>query len=610
MTRQNILAKMAVTPVVFDGAMGTVLYARGVFINRCFEEICLTDPKLIAGIHEEYVKAGADVIETNTFGVNRIKLQGYGLADKVEAICREGAALARKAAGEDVYVAGSVGPCLRPGQFLRPENRDEVRAAFAEPLRALAAAGVDLILLETFSDIEELTLALDAAAGLTLPLFASFAFDDRGETAHGASVEAVIAALEADPRVAALGFNCGSGPSAQYELAERALALTTKPLVAMPNAGIPREVEGRMMYLSSPEYFTEYAKRLIQLGVRGVGGCCGTTPEHIRMAARAVKTLSGVKQHIAVKAFAPEKIQAKPVPLAEKSRLAGKLARGERVTSVEILPPRSSDLTAMLTKVRRCYNAGVDVINIPDGPRASARISPMIAAIAIRERVGIEPVLHYCCRDRNLLGMQSDLLGGYAAGLANFLFITGDPPKLGEYPDITGVFDVDAIGLTQLASNLNHGLDLGGNPIAPPTGILCGVGVNPCAIEMKTELERFRLKIEAGAEYAITQPVFDAEALLRFLDTIRAFPPIPIIAGVWPLTSYKNAEFMRNEVPGVTVPDAVMERMSRCTTKEDGLRAGVEIAREICAAIAGRVGGFQVSAPFGNVELAIEVLQD
>ena len=607
--KTGILEKMARAPVVFDGAMGTLLYSRGVFINRCFEEVCLSDPRLLSEIHTEYARAGADVIETNTYGANRIKLQGYGLADKVDLICRESTRLAREAAGDEVAIAGSVGPCLRPGQFLSPVNRLEVRDAYAETIAALAQAGVDLILLETFSDLEELYLALDAAAGLSVPLFASFAFGENGKTARGLPVENVAAALEADGRVAAVGLNCGSGPSAIYEQAECVLTHTRKPLVVMPNAGIPREVEGRMLYLSSPEYFTEYAKRLIQLGARGVGGCCGTTPDHIRMAARAIKSLSGVKRHIEIKAFQPEESHVQPVPLAEKSRMAGKLARGEKVTSVELLPPRSSDLSTLLAKSRRCHEAGVDVINIPDGPRASARVSPMIAALAILQQVGMEPVLHYCCRDRNLIGMQSDLLGGYAVGICNFLMITGDPPKLGDYPDVTGVFDVDAIGLTQLASNLNRGLDLGGNPITPPTGILIGVGVNPCAVEPRTELERFKRKLDAGAEYAITQPVFDADALLRFLDTIAGFSTIPIITGIWPLTSYKNAEFMRNEVPGVTIPDAVMERMRRCATKEDGLRAGVEIARDIRDRIADRVAGFQVSAPFGNVELAIDVLR-
>jgi homocysteine S-methyltransferase len=377
----------------------------------------------------------------------------------------------------------------------------------------------------------------------------------------------------------------------------------------MPNAGLPRDIAGRMIYLTSPEYFTEYAKKYIEMGVRGVGGCCGTTPAHIRMAARAVKSLSGVKKHVKVRAYAQQEPLVHVVATEKKSRLAAKLCAGEKATSVEIVPPRSWDMTEMLAKVRRCAEAGVDAINIPDGPRASARVSPMIAALTILKEVGIEPILHYCCRDRNLIGMQSDLLGGFAAGLANFLIITGDPPKLGDYPDVTGVFDVDAIGLAQVAANLNRGYDIGGNPISPPTGIFIGVGANPCAVELEREIERFFRKIDAGAEFAITQPVFDADALLRFLDRVEGHSrKIPVIAGIWPLVSFKNAEFMNNEVPGVVVPREVLERMSRCRSKEEGHRVGIEIARKIIERISPRVGGFQVSAPLGNVETALAVL--
>jgi len=409
--------------------------------------------------------------------------------------------------------------------------------------------------------------------------------------------------------VAAVGMNCGIGPSHLYVAAEQAMRLTDKPFLLMPNAGQPEEVDGRMLYLATPEYFTEYAKRFVELGARGVGGCCGTTPAHLREAARAVHALSGVKKHIEIHVVPPDQPAAEPLPMERKSRFGARLAQGRRVTSVEVLPPRSVDLAPMLERVRQCRAAGVDAINIPDGPRASARISPMIASMAIQRDVGIEPILHYCCRDRNLIGMQSDLLGGFAAGIANFLIITGDPPKIGDYPDVTGVFDVDSIGLTQVAANLNRGRDIGGQRIDPPTAILIGVGANPCAVDPKRELDRFRRKIEAGAEFAVTQPVFDPQALFRFIDAAATFPKtIPLVAGIWPLTSYKNAEFMQNEVPGVEVPDTVLERMRGCTSKEDGIRMGIEIARETCSAVADAVAGFQVSAPFGKVEIALEVL--
>ena len=612
MARESILERMAQSPVVFDGAMGTEIYARGVFINRCFDEVCLTTPDLIREIHHAYVAAGADVIETNTFGANRIWLRGHGLAEKTVAINQAGAALAREAAGEAVYVAGSIGPCLRSNQLLVQEHRQEIVDAFVESGQALAEGGVDFLLLETFSHIDELVLAASSLQHIGLPIMASFTVDARGETVHGRQVEDVLAELNSVSAISILGMNCGTGPAPLFAAAERALPLTDKPFVFMPNAGQPEGVDGRVLYLVTPEYFTSYAKRFIQLGARGVGGCCGTTATHIRDAARAVHALGGIKEYIQIQ---PRKeTVALPavavVPMKEKSPFGAKLARGERVSSVEILPPRSWDLSGMLARVSVCDAAGIDAINIPDGPRASARISSMIAAIKVQEALRIEPILHYCCRDRNLIGMQSDLLGGYAAGLRNFLIITGDPPKIGDYPDVTGVFDVDSIGLVRVANGLNHGVDIGGNRIDPPCGLLLGVGVDPCAVDLAHEIERFQRKIEAGAEYAITQPVFDAEALLRFLDRLdRLEQRIPIVAGVWPLVSLRNAEFMRNEVPGVVVPDWILERMRACSTREDGIRAGVAIAREMCARISDRVAGFQVSAPFGKVELALEVLE-
>ncbi len=607
---QPILERMKETPLVFDGAMGTMIYERGVFLNTCYDEVCLTNPKLVARIHRDYIEAGAEVIETNTFGANPIALRPYGLAEKTGEINRQGVRIAREAAGGAVFVAGAVGPCLRPDQLMREEHEPEVEAAFREQISVLAEEGVDLIVFETFFNLRELTIAARVARFLGLPNLASFALNDRLETAVGTSVETMGTALFADGNVDAAGINCGTGPADVFDALQILMPMATKPVVVMPNAGLPREVSGRMIYLTSPEYFTEYAKKYIEMGVRGVGGCCGTTPAHIRMAARAIRGLSGVKRHLRVEVRERTGPSPKEIPTGRKSRFAAKLVAGEPVTSVEIVPPRSIDLREMLAKVRRCHEAGVDAINIPDGPRASARISPMIAALSILREVGIEPILHYCCRDRNLIGMQSDLLGGYAAGIANFLIITGDPPKVGEYPEVTGVFDVDSIGLVQVAANLNRGVDIGGNPIDPPTGILIGVGANPCAVEIQREMERYFRKVDAGAEFAITQPVFDARALFDFLDRAQRHPrTIPVIAGVWPLVSYKNAEFMNNEVPGVVVPKEVLERMSRCRTKEEGIRTGIEIARETVERIRSRVCGFQVSAPLGNVETALAVLR-
>lgn len=608
---KTILESIKQHPLVFDGAMGTMIYAKGVFINSCYEHLCITNPKLISGIHRDYVDAGADVIETNSYGANRIKLQSHGLADQLEAINRAAVRLAREAAGDDVLVAASVGPCLKSDQLFVEHLAGELEETFREQMAVLADEGVDLFLLETFTHVQEALLAATVAKSFGLPVFVSVTVGKDGATRRGEKIETMVRELDAAPQIDGIGINCGIGPAAALSIAERALPLTTKPFTVMANAGVPQEVDGRMIYMSTPEYFTEYAKSMIQVGVRGVGGCCGTTPEHIRMMARSVKSLTGVKKHVVITRHpTDENTEVKVVPVAEKCAFAAKLARGEKVTSVEITPPRSIDLKPMLAQCRACKEAGIDAINIPDGPRASARISPMVAALAIEREVGIETVLHYCCRDRNLIGMQSDLLGGYAGGLRNYLIITGDPPKLGDYPDSTPVFDVDAVGLTQVVNNLNHGRDVGGNLINPPTGILIGVGANPCAVEPERELQHYLNKINAGAEYAITQPVFDPEALLRFLDAAeKRGGSIPVVAGVWPLVSLRNAEFLNTEVPGVEVPNAILERMARAKTKEDGRKLGIEIAREICERIADRVAGYQVSAPFGIIDLALRVLE-
>lgn len=496
---KTILERMADQPLIFDGAMGTMIYSKGVFINTCYEHLCITNPKLVGGIHQEYADAGADVIETNSFGANRLKLQGHGLADQLEDINRASVRLARAAAGDAALVAGSVGPLLKSGQVFLESQAGELAEIFREQLAILADEGVDFFMLETFTHIQEAQLAAKVAKTLGIPVFVSMTVGIEGTTEKGRKVEQLVQTLENDGNVDGIGLNCGVGPAAAYSNAERALPLTSKPMVVMANAGYPQEVDGRMIYMASPEYFTEYAKRMIELGVRGVGGCCGTTPADIATAAKSIKSMTGVKQHVAISSHTDQEApKVDVVPMAEKCGFAAKLARGEKVTSVEITPPRSIDLKPMLAQCQTCKDAGIDAINIPDGPRASARISPMVAALFVEREVGIETVLHYCCRDRNLIGMQSDLLGGYAGGLRNYLIITGDPPKLGDYPDSTPVFDVDAVGLTQVVNNLNHGVDVGGNPINPPTGILIGVGANPCAVEPERELQHYMNKIHAG----------------------------------------------------------------------------------------------------------------
>tara|TARA_E500000178_G_scaffold78850_1_gene77028 strand:- start:7491 stop:9317 length:1827 start_codon:yes stop_codon:yes gene_type:complete len=606
----SLLEKIQHQPLIGDGAMGTMLYNQGIFINTCYEQLCLTQPDLIRNLHQQYVNAGADLIETNTFGANRIKLQAHGLADQLEAINRAAVQLAHQSKQPNTHILASIGPLLTSDQLFTDRHTHELEQLFHEQMSILADEPIDAFQLETFTHVDEAELAATIAKTYNLPVFVSVTVGKDGETRRGETIEQIIRQLDASPAVDALGINCGLGPAAAFSIAERALPLTQKPFTVSANAGLPQEVDGRLIYMSTPEYFSEYAKRLIELGVRLVGGCCGTTPEHISTMAQQIKSLTGVKQHIQITQHQQQETPpVEAISTAEKCRFGAKLKAGEKVTSIEITPPRSIDLQPMLDKCRQCHDAGIDAINIPDGPRASARISPMVAALAIEREIGIETVLHYCCRDRNLIGMQSDLLGGYAGGLRNYLIVTGDPPKLGDYPDSTAVFDVDAVGLTQVVNNLNHGIDVGGNPVNPPTGILIGVGANPCAVEPERELNHYLNKINAGAEYAITQPIFDPEALLRFLDAADARgATIPVVAGVWPLVSYRNAQFLKNEVPGVEVPDTLLERMSHAKTKEEGRAFGIQIAREIRDKIADRVAGFQVSAPFGIVDLALQVL--
>lgn len=602
------LTKIKDTPLIFDGAMGTVIYEKGIFLNACYDELNLTNPDLIKSIHQSYVDAGADVILTNTFGANRIKLEKYGLADKVKEINIAGVKLARSTS-EDVYVLASIGSNLSSGEILTSENLERIKASYKEQISILVDAGVDGIIFETFFDVEELMIATEIAKSYQIPVVASMTLTKEMETPKGLSIVTALKKLDKSQSVDILGLNCSIGPHAMLSAVEKVIGSISKPLVVQPNAGHPQKRDGRMIYLSTPEYFTSYCKNYINLGVMGVGGCCGTNVEHIKEMARTIKALTGVKKHVEISKIEVQNTNIVVTPTIEKSNFAKKLfSESKKAISIEITPPRSVDLTPMLEKVQKCKDVGVDAINIPDGPRASARISPMVAGVMIEQKIGIEVILHYCCRDRNLIGMQSDILGGYAAGIKNYLVITGDPPKLGNYPQATAVFDVDAVGLTKVIHNLNRGEDIAGNEINPPTSILIGVGANPCAINLENEIKHFYNKIDAGAEYVMTQPVFDADTLLRFIDITSKYKQIPVVAGIWPLVSLKNALFLKNEVPGVEIPDRIIERMEKANTKEDALKIGIEIAHEIKQKIDSSVQGYQISAPFGKVDLAINII--
>ncbi len=591
---------------VFDGAMGTMLYQKGVYINRCFDELNLSNPKLVLEVHKEYVKAGAEVIETNSFGANPVKLSNHGLLEKVVEINRESVRIAREAAGSQVYVAGSIGPLGIRIEPYGPTSREEAKELFQIQARALLEGGVDCFILETFSDLSEIRQALLAVKEICdLPIIAQMTIQTFGKTSFGTAPENFTAQLDqwgAD----VIGLNCSVGPQDTLEAIQIMASITGKRLSAQPNAGLPREFDGRKMYMCSPEYMAKYARRLIQSGVKFIGGCCGTTPEHIKQIANAVKAASPQRLYVSAPSRV-ETFQVEVTPTEQRSELARRICAREFVTSVEIVPPKGCDPTAMLESVRLLRDAGVDAVNIPDGPRAQSRMSALSTAVLIQQNVpGIEPVVHYCCRDRNLLGMMSDLLGAAGLGIRNLLIITGDPPKMGPYPDATAVFDVDSIGLTNMVNGLNHGTDLGGNAIGRPTSFFIGVGVNPCAVDLDYEIRRFEWKVDAGAQFAVTQPIFDIAQLERFLKRIEHCR-IPILAGIWPLVSYRNAEFLSNEVPGISVPEDVLERMRKSDGQEAARQEGLKIAREMLTAVKGMVQGVQVSAPFGRVPYALEV---
>lgn len=599
---------------VFDGAVGTMLYAKGIYINRSYDELNLTAPDLVREVHEEYIRAGAEIIQTNTFGATAHKLQAYGLDKNLREINYASAKLAREAAGTRAFVAGSIGSLGLRIEPYGPTSFDEAKQMFKDQVAALLDGGVDLFVLETFSDLTEIKQAILAVKELCdLPIVAQMTVQLDGNTTFGTTPEVFTQRLD-EWGADVIGLNCGVGPALVLSGLEKMRTVTEKKLCAQPNAGLPRDVQGRQMYMCSPEYMATFARRFIQVGASFIGGCCGTTPAHIKLLSDAIRSVSPrqaqvfVKDEVAARVEDLKPADVEVMPLAERSKWGYKVANGEFVTSVEVLPPKGCDAEKTLESIRLLKENGVDAVNIPDGPRAQTRMSAQATAVLVERDIGIEAVLHYCCRDRNLLGMMSDLLGAAALDLRNLLLITGDPPKMGPYPDATAVFDIDAIGLTNMVNKLNHGLDLGNNPIGKPTNFTIGVGVNPGAVNMEEEIKRFEYKVEAGAQYAITQPVFDTAQLTEFLEKV-SHVRIPIVAGIWPLVSYRNAEFLSNEVPGVRVTPEILERMRIASekSKEAARDEGIAIARESLLEIRSEIQGVQVSAPFGNVKYALQV---
>ncbi|MDP2958320.1 MAG: bifunctional homocysteine S-methyltransferase/methylenetetrahydrofolate reductase [Longimicrobiales bacterium] len=597
---------------VFDGAMGTLLYGRGVFVNVCYDELNLTRPQLVRQIHAEYVAAGAEILETNTFGANPVKLSSYGLDGRTEDINRAAVALAREAARGRARVCGAVGPLGIRIEPWGPTGRDEAVELFRRQVQGLLDGGVDGFVLETFSDLAELECALQAVRALCdLPVVAQVTVGPEGSTSYGTGARQVAVALTAmGPDV--LGLNCSVGPAVMLDALEDMADATPLPLSAQPNAGLPRTVGDRKIYLASPEYVAQYARRMIDVGVRFVGGCCGTTPDHVKAIRDLVSSVQPRHATLAVQALPQHDAPlADPVPLDRRSAWGRKLARGETVASVEILPPHGWDRAGIVASARQLKVAGVDAVNIVESPRARSRMGAVAAALIVEREVGIETVVHYTCRDKNMIGMISDLLGAAAAGLRNVLVVSGDPPTMGPYPDTTAVFDIDSIGLTNVVHGLTRGVDPGGGSIGAPTEFVVGVAANQGAVDLAREVRRFGYKVEAGADFAVTQPVFDPDDLERFLEQVAAWR-VPVVAGIWPLLNLRNAEFLANEVPGVTIPPHVVDRMraAEASGPEAALTEGVQIACEVIEAIRGVVQGFHISAPSGRVDVALRTLRE
>lgn len=598
-------------PLLLSGPTGSLLYERGIFINRSFEEVNLTQPELVSQIHADYIQAGAHIIGTNTWAANLCKLKAFGLENKVYAINLAGAKLAQEAAQEKgCFVAGVIGPLGVRIEPWGPTSLEEAKEIFKGQINPLLEGGVDLFLLESFADLFEIQQAIKAVKEVCqMPIIAMMEVNEEGLSLYGTQVSWFAKKLQ-EWGVDVIGTSGGNGPAPMLEILTSLKESTQLPILLYPHVGQPRLVDGRLIYMTSPEYMGEFARTALKKGARLLGGSSGTSPAHIKMMAgalRQAKAFAQTERNPSIEILENLTVKSTCVPRAQQSDWAKKIADNQFVTCMELLPPKGLDCHKIIERSQISKHHQIDAINIPDGPRASARMSSLATACILEREVGIETILHYACRDRNLLGIQSDLLGAAGLGIKNILCITGDPPKMGPYPNATAVFDIDAIGLVNMVHRLNSGFDLGGTSIGTPTSMSIGVGANPVAPDMEREKSRFKYKVEAGAQWAITQPVFDADSLFRFLDFSSQFN-IPIIAGIWPLKSLRNAEFMANEVPGVFVPKSILQRMAKCQNAQEQLEEGLVIAKELIEKIKPSIQGLQISAPFGLVDFALRIL--
>ncbi len=593
--------------MIVDGAIGTSLYSHGFSHRSCFDELNETHPQIVEELHRDYIAAGAQVIETNTFGANLFKLGDHGFAEKTRLLNRLGAQIARRAAGDAIYVAGSIGPLDRVLEPIGPVTLEQAHEAFREQIMGLLEGGVDLFIVETISNLLEMREAIAAIReSCDLPIVATMTFTEDGKTLVGDKPSQVKRAL-VEYGADVIGANCSVGPQPMLDVIER-MGSSEVPLCAQPNAGNARVIGGRYLYLASPQYFAEYAARFVDAGVSLIGGCCGTTPEHIRAIADAVKGRKPGKAHVYVNGDITEedgrvKGPHRGLPFSEFRANLGKRFQ----ISVEIDPPRSYDPGPFIRHAQRLKAAGVDLINVADSPLARARMSAVAMAHLIRRDAGVDVLLHVSCRDRNAIGLQSELLGAHTLGVLNILAVTGDPTNVGDYPFAKGVFELDSIGLSRMVTQLNHGKDLTGRDLDEPTHFLLGVAVNPTSPKLDLEYDRFKQKIDSGAQFAFTQPLFDPRTLDKFMNRIAAFASIPIFVGIMPLRSAKHAEFIHNEIPDMFVPPDIRERMRNAGT--EGAKVGVEISQRFLLDTKEMVQGAYLMPPFNKFDMAIDVIQ-
>ena len=603
---ESFQARLERGPLLADGAMGTMLYARGIPFDQCFDALNVERPELVRAIHEEYLAAGAELIETNTFGANRFKLGLHGLEDRVREINLAGAAVARQAreaAGRWVWIAGSMGPIGRPLAPLGAVKPAEARQAFAEQARALEEGGVDVLIFETFSDLQELAEGVAAAREVTaLPVIAQMTFTHEGRTLLGHTPGEIVARLEA-LGAAVIGANCSVGSQGVLEVMEQMVLVSRTPLSAMPNAGFPAYVDGRILYFSTPQYMADYARQMVELGVSVVGGCCGTTPEHIRAMREVLRTVSPpppprLRPRVTIPAAPPP---PRPTPTALAARLGHRL-----VLSVEVAPPRGTQEGPELEACRLLRQAGADAINVPDNPMARLRMSPWAMSLRIQADARMETILHFTTRDRTLLRMQSDLLALHALGIRNILVLRGDPPQLGDYPSATSVSDVKPSGLIRLVKQFNEGRDLAGGELGQATTFLVGAALNMGARDLDRELRALEAKLRAGVDFLCTMPIFEPATLDRVLDRVGTLP-VPLLVGILPLHGLRHAEFLHNEVPGMSIPAALRDAFRQAS--RDSRELGLRLAEELVAAVRPRVQGFYLIPSFGRYDRVLHLVQ-